>query len=426
MTITQTLPLPGSLGDTPFFNSNSPEIVLRDGILLSTFPGEGKAFPEAHLSYPLSGRIDVFFHHITNASKMGSRNTIYLGLLVGNASNHAVQLQVLKAVSYATRPDAPFKELAQVSDNDDGQIYAGPGDRVALDLLLERKQSGWLEDAALAAGKSLLLFSLPLPTQSLLHPGNGRTGFLSLFCDGPIYLATLAAFGQAKGFSPELNEWTEILNTQSLVEPRDKTPTKPGAPGELIYGRVAGIAKGSNWRGTAINDIENECLSIAPGVSFSFPISSVIANTCGTNQVQAAPMLVRYPDTAYQAHGNYGAFYDIALPICNKSEDDIVVDLTFQSPLKDWHNQKSPQSSRQSTNAIVFRGTVKIEWFDSQKIRQRKLIHLVQRRGETTKSLIEFFLAPGQVQALNFSFFYPADCTPPQVLTISGRLPNTT
>src|SRR5277367_2248094 len=147
--MTQTLPLPGSLDDTPFFNSNSPEIVLKPGILLSTFPGEGKAFPEAHLSYPLSGRIDVFFHHITNASKLGSRNTLHLGLLVGNASNQAVKLQVLKAVSYATKPDAPFKDLAQVTDNDDGQIYAGPGDRVALDLLLERKQSGWLEHSAL-------------------------------------------------------------------------------------------------------------------------------------------------------------------------------------------------------------------------------------------------------------------------------------
>lgn len=38
-------PLPGSLDNVPVFNSNSPELIQTDGILLSTFPPGGKASP---------------------------------------------------------------------------------------------------------------------------------------------------------------------------------------------------------------------------------------------------------------------------------------------------------------------------------------------------------------------------------------------
>ena len=109
------LPLPGSLDSVPVFNSNSPEIVLSPGVLLSTFPGEGKAHPEAHLNYPLQGKFDVFFHHITNGSKVGPR-TLYLGLLIGNLSDKKVHVELLSATSYATQPDSPFIKLDAVLD----------------------------------------------------------------------------------------------------------------------------------------------------------------------------------------------------------------------------------------------------------------------------------------------------------------------
>jgi hypothetical protein len=56
--------LPGQLNDVLVFNSNSPEVVEKEGILLSTFPGKGKRYPIAHLNHPLQGRFDVFTHHI--------------------------------------------------------------------------------------------------------------------------------------------------------------------------------------------------------------------------------------------------------------------------------------------------------------------------------------------------------------------------
>jgi hypothetical protein len=41
-------PLPGKLDDVPVFNSNSPELVQTEGILLSTFPPRQKSTSAAH------------------------------------------------------------------------------------------------------------------------------------------------------------------------------------------------------------------------------------------------------------------------------------------------------------------------------------------------------------------------------------------
>jgi hypothetical protein len=434
VTVPQTvLALPGSLDETPCFHSNSPEIVTRPGILLSTFPGEGKACPEAHLNHPLSDNISVFFHHITDANKTGTSDTLHLALLVGNASDREIRLQVLSAVSYATNPDAPFRRVGPVKTNDSGEIFAGPGDRVALDLLQARKQQGWIDSFTLNPGESRLLFGLPLPVNSLIHPLNGRTGFLNLHCDGAVYLASLAAFSKSHLFGreqlPVIGEWIEILNTHPLVEPRDKAPTKPFEPGELIYGRVAGIASGSQWRGLISSDEQTPDagqpatdtrtnLSLTPGQTISYPISTVAGGTAGTNQIQAAAMLARYDDTAYQSNGNYGVLYDLTLPIYNNSEHDAVISITLQSPLKDWNSSESLQFYEHPPDIIVFRGTVKFEWIDDGGHHNKKLIHLVLRKGQRMNSLVQISLPSHEKQELSLSLYYPADCTPPQVLTI--------
>jgi hypothetical protein len=63
-------------------NSNSPEWLKKEGILLSTFPPTNKAYPKAHLGYPLTGKFELFDHHyILNPPES---QTIYLGFLVPN------------------------------------------------------------------------------------------------------------------------------------------------------------------------------------------------------------------------------------------------------------------------------------------------------------------------------------------------------
>src|SRR5918997_2541049 len=61
--------LPGQLDTVPMFNSNSPEWVKTEGVLLSTFPPTGKAVPAAHLNFPFQGRFDLFVHHQTHTPK---------------------------------------------------------------------------------------------------------------------------------------------------------------------------------------------------------------------------------------------------------------------------------------------------------------------------------------------------------------------
>ncbi|CDN10734.1 hypothetical protein RintRC_0698 [Richelia intracellularis] len=75
---------PGKLNTIPTFNSNSPEKVLNPGILLSTFPPQGKQEPTAHLNFPFKGRFDVFAHHLAQTRIPGDLRTLYLGILLHN------------------------------------------------------------------------------------------------------------------------------------------------------------------------------------------------------------------------------------------------------------------------------------------------------------------------------------------------------
>ncbi|MGB7086285.1 MAG: DUF3370 family protein, partial [Phormidesmis sp.] len=78
VTIEQAVrPLPGSLDNVPVFNSNSPEIIESDGILLSTFPSRGKSDPSAHLNYSFNGRFDIFSHHVARGQDDRDTRTVY-------------------------------------------------------------------------------------------------------------------------------------------------------------------------------------------------------------------------------------------------------------------------------------------------------------------------------------------------------------
>ncbi len=416
VTVSQiVLPLAGSLDTVPVFNSNSPEIVLAPGVLLSTFPGQGRAHPDAHLNYPLEGKFDIFFHHITNGSKVGPR-TLYLGMLIGNLSDKKVHVELLSAVSYATQPDSPFIKLDPVLDNKHGKHHAGPGDRVTLDQLRNKKQHGWHRRIGLEPGEIKVVYQLPLK--------NGRTGALKVETDGPVYLASLAASAKEKSFGreaePDLADWKAVMDL-ALAQPRDKTPTAPGSHGNLIFGRVAGVQEGTSWQAYLTNDADQTRLSLKPGDLISFPISTITGGTHGTKQVQAALMLVRYPDTAYAAHGNYGVLYDMTVPVFNASDGDIVAGLSIQTPLKDWNKSDSLQFFETPPDKIFFRGTIKFDWIDERGKHHKKLIHLVQKQGQQSMPLVEIPLLPGHQVNVQCSLVYPADCTPPQVLTISAR-----
>lgn len=419
-------PLSGSLDSIPVFNSNSPELVLQEGILLSTFPGDNKQDPAAHLNYAFKGRFDLFAHHIARADEGRSLRTLHLGLLVGNPSDQPVTLRILDGASYVSQPDAPFKPLPSRSDNNDGSVYAGPGDRAMLDLIQGRRSIDLPNSITIPPRSTRLLADLPIPVASLTPPLNGRSTYLRLESTGPVYLASLAQYAKLDANnqerSPSLAEWQRLLQTSSVAGPRDRAPSVPDAPGPVIYSRVAGVAMGSRWQAT-LTDPNWRTLQIPkPGEAFSFGISTLQGGRQGTGQIQTAPLVVRYPDTAYSAHGNYGLEYDLTLPLANLDRQPQTVEIRLETPIKEDQLSKGGlRFFQELPNATFFRGSVRLRYTDDAGQVTIRDVHLVQRRGQQGEPLVTLTLQPGEQRSVRVQLRYPPDATPPQVLTVKTQ-----
>ncbi|MGD1910746.1 MAG: DUF3370 domain-containing protein, partial [Rivularia sp. (in: cyanobacteria)] len=298
-------PLPGKLDNVPVFNSNSPELVLKEGILLSTFPTLGKKVAPAHLNFPFKGRFDIFTHHVAKASKPDDLRTLYLGLILHNPNEKPVRVNVLHAASYLSQPDAPFIDLPSQKTNYFGRVFAGPGSRVTSDILRKRRQSTLPAKLIIPAGESRMLLNTPIPVKELEPPINGRSTLMRLWSSDKVYAASLAMFAptdpEGSERAPTLQEWQNLLNNGDLAGPRDKAPTPPEDINKpIIYGRVSGVGKGSQWNSLVVDNPKKTYLTIPQsGKAFSYGIATLHRGTLGTKQIQSAPMLVRYPDTAY-------------------------------------------------------------------------------------------------------------------------------
>jgi len=425
--------LPGQLDKVPMFNSNSPEVVQTEGILLSTFPPSGKAVPSAHLNFPLVGSFNLLAHHIARASKPGDWRPLYLGVLVFNPGLRPATLDILQAVSYVTNPDAPFIDLPPLVDNRLGTVYSGPGSRVMNDILRGIHQADFPSQIVIPAKQSKMLFNLPI------RLGNSRSTFMRLRSNEPIYMASLAMSARsnfpvkkddpAVPFSlpykaPMLEEWQKLLTTGKLAEPRDRIPTPPNQTNvDILYGRVAGVAQGSQWR-TEVNDRPGErSLSIPQqGQAFSYPLSTVSRTTFGTGQVQSAPLLVRYSDTAYRAHGNYGVHYSLTFPLVNNTDEPQTVTMAIQTPLKQEDRPDGLRFLEPPDQQVFFRGTVQLSYNDDQGFPQTRLVHLVQRRGQQGDPLVTLNMKRRDRRLVKVDFLYPPDAIPPQVLTVRTQM----
>jgi len=406
--------LPGQLDQIPVFNSNSPEVVQTEGILLSTFPSQGKANPDAHLNFAFTGRFDLFAHHIARPK---SGQNFYLGVLLHNPTSRPIKVLTLQANSYLShKSDAPFIELPSQVESPLGKIYAGPGSRVSSDVVRRRLQAGLPTRLEIPPGESRMLINLSMPTSS------GRSALMRLWSNGKLYMASMAmAADPKKPEAPSLQAWKALLFKGDLVKPRDRAPTPPKqTKGQFIYGRVAGVSQGSQWQARITDSAKAPHLTIpASGKAISYVLNTLHHGTLGTRQIQSAPMLARYSDTAYYAHGNYGVAYNLTLPLYNSSRQAQTVTLAIQTPIKE--NQLTRGGLRfykQSGQPAFFRGTVKLRYQDSQGQTQIRYVHLVQHRGQQGQPLLTMDLPPGKQRVVQIELLYPADSTPPQVLTI--------
>ncbi len=424
--------LPGKLDSVLVFNSNSPELVQTEGILLSTFSPAGKRTPAAHLNLPLQGRFDVFAHHIAKAKTPNDLRTLYLGVLLHNPGGKPVTVDILQAASYLSQPDAPFIDLPAYVDNPRGTVFAGPGSRAMLDILRGKRPEGFPAQILIPPGESRMLLNLPIPVKELQPPINGRSTLMRLSSNAPVYAASLALFAptDANGTerAPTVAEWQAVVDSGKLAEPRDKTPTPlDQTTGQIIYGRVAGVAKGSRWTtqivdppGIQLNKPATWSLTIPPaGQAFSYGLSTLLRGTLGTGQNQTARMVARYPDTAYQAHGNYAIEYNLTLPLQNLSDQTQTVAITLETPIKeDQPKDGNLRFLEPVPRQVFFRGTVRLRYTDDRRLPQTRYIHLVQRRGQQGEPLAVMIMKPGDRRLVQFDFLYPPDSTPPQILTV--------
>jgi hypothetical protein len=446
-------PLPGQLDAIPVFNSNSPELVQSEGILLSTFPGEGMAFRDAHLNFPFEGRFDLFAHHIVRGVTPNDLRTLYLGVVVYNPTNRPVTLNVLQAATYLSQ-EAPFNDLPSYVANPLGTVFAGPGSRTTNDVLRGQRQETWPAELTIPPRRAQLLMNAPIPLRSMnsLRNGvplpqflqtsssgspsnslptrttpltNGRSALMYLWSSGPVYVASLAMYARlnpnGSERAPTLAEWLNLLQNSRLAGPRDIAPTPPDRRSvpRFFYGRVAGVAQGSQWTAQLTDDNGVDHLSIPePGRGLSYVLSTVDNGTFGTGQIQSAPMLARYPDTAYRAHGNYGVHYNLTIPLYNDTDDTQTVAIMLQTPLKEDESVRGLRFLEPPDRQVFFRGTVRIRYNDDYGVPETRYLHIVQRRGQEGDPLLRLTLPKGDRRLVQVDFIYPPDSTPPQVLTI--------
>lgn len=438
-------PLPGNLDDVPVFNSNSPELIETEGILLSTFPRDGKAEPSAHLDYGFEGRFDIFDHHVVHARNDSDTRTRYIGIVVHNPGRQAVTLRFREAASYLSQ-EAPWHGRSDVEFNLTSTQFSGPGSRLMNEILRDRRQPLWSNAITIPPKESYLLMNAPLPVRRLTVPtdgslaagsellpplpkslggdrSNARSTLMRLSSDGPVYVASLTMLAPLTSQGervPSLAEWLQVLAIGRLATPRDRAPTRPGRRADpFIYGRVAGVSRGSRWQ-ARLTDHRSTQLTIPDvGQQLSYVISTVEHNTFGTGQVQSAPMIRRYDDTAYRAHGNYGTEYALTLPLHNPTDQAQTVALSVQTPLQNENLKNALTFLKPHDSRIFFRGTVLFLYTNDQGERRADYIHLVQRRGQVGPPLVKLTLAPGEERSVEVQFLYPPDATPPQVLTLT-------
>jgi Protein of unknown function (DUF3370) len=415
--------LPGSLDSTLVFNSNSPEQVESEGILLSTFPPDRRKVPEAHLNQSFTGRFEIFTHHIRKGSEQDLR-TLYHGVIAHNPTDQPVAIDILQAASYLSQPDAPFIELAAATmNNDRGTVYAGPGSRAASDILRGRRQADFPGTVTIPPGGYQMLLNLPIPVKALTPPVNGRSSIMRVRSTGKVYLASLALLAktddQGAERAPTLTEWQDTLQNGALSTPRDKVPTPIGQKGNMIYGRVAGVSQGAHWR-AYITDGQGSLRIPETGKAFSYGIATLYRGTLGTAQNQSAKMIARYPDTAYEAHGNYAVQYSLTMPLINQTSQTQTVVLTLETPLKREDTQSGLRFLQPLPRNTFFRGPVRFRYTDDAGIPLTRYFHLVQKRGQQGDHLVIMTMKPGDRRLVKFDVIYPADATPPQVFTVKS------
>ncbi|MEB3223359.1 MAG: DUF3370 family protein [Candidatus Sericytochromatia bacterium] len=410
------LPLPGGLDEVPVLNVNNPELLRASGVLASTLAGGSSG-----LDHAIDGPFDVFWHHIAETAFLDGNDACWLALIADADGPSPAGLKLEAGASWLTT-DAPFIELEPLVEDARGAVFSGPGSRVAVDWLSGRssvKPDSW----TIPVQTPTVLFSEAIPAKNFGLPSrNARSGLFRFRADGPVRLAAVALFGRV-GNRPSADEFLAVLRDGKRAGPPERQATvyPPGSPpsgGSFTYGRVSGVSLGSRWTGQLFE--RASAVLTAPGAWVGFPIATVALNTLGTRQVQAPPMARRYPDVPPEAHGSYGVTYDLRVPLDNPDATPRRYALALSHPVRIPEGKPAlPTYAPKPGPLTTFRGPVRFDWDEGPGQPRRVLSHLALRQGEQGVPFATVTVPPGWRTDGRLTLVYPADCTPPQLLTVT-------
>ena len=412
----QVRALPGQLDDLLMVNDNNPELITGEGILVSTFP------QAPGLNVALNGRFDLFSHHVYAGQPEQLDSTLWLAVVAEPSGDTPVKLRLLDgstSLSQATRKGqtaSPFLPLPALMAESGTALSSGPGSKVAGDLLRGEIARELQREWHIEPGSVTPLLVLPIPVAGLDPLLNGRNLQLRLQSSGPVHVATLAAYGNGEK-APGPQTWSKLLKT-GKHSPKEHQPTPRGARGRMVYSRVSGVQIGSTWKATLV-DPGSDSLNVADA-PVSWPISSLERGELQTGQIQTAELKAFDEGTAWAAHGNYGVEYDLTLPLRNQGSEQRTVAIALESPNKTGSGNGQLVFSSSNSGPVMFRGPIEVTGLDGQEGRPsgRRRFHLVLRRGQEGPELGQITLKPGQSRSVRVRLVYPADATPPQVLSL--------
>jgi hypothetical protein len=98
----------------------------------------------------------------------------------------------------------------------------------------------------------------------------------------------------------------------------------------------------------------------------------------------------------------------------------VQLQLAFESPIKTDPPLGGLRFNTTPVRSVMFRGPIEVAGLDGIGGRPagRRRFHLVQRAGDQSEPLGTVSLAPGATRNLRVRLIYPADATPPQVLSL--------
>ncbi|MNL55461.1 hypothetical protein D3C87_1788780 [compost metagenome] len=128
----------------------------------------------------------------------------------------------------------------------------------------------------------------------------------------------------------------------------------------------------------------------------------------------------RYPDTAYQAHGNYGVTYSLTVPLDNPDATPRLYTFGLSHPVR-AEGDRTAVYLDPPNKPVTFRGPVKLEWKNAKGLPETRYNHIVLRHGQLLPPFETVEVPPRTRYDVKVTLSYPADATPPQLLTITRR-----